>query len=135
MNEFVRHEIPKQYRTRFQNILNADSEVVNLHKEGPRYYALGLQVKLRLKFLLQNKLSIGEIFSFLNRQKNYVFWIILHSVHFQKNAVLAGKWLFWLCWWRGRDTAVRYSFKNADEANDLDRRSSVGRPLSNLKNW
>ena len=34
----------KQYRTRFQNILNADSEVVNLHKEGPRYYALGLQV-------------------------------------------------------------------------------------------
>ena len=64
MNEFVRHEIPKQYRTRFQNILNADSEVVNLHKEGPRYYALGLQVKLRLKFLLQNKLSIGEIFLF-----------------------------------------------------------------------
>ena len=91
MNEFVRHEIPKQYRTRFQNILNADSEVVNLHKEGPRYYALGLQVKLRLKFLLQNKLLIGEIFSFLNRQKNYVFSIILHSVHFQKNAVLAGK--------------------------------------------
>merc|ERR1711937_40073 len=44
MNEFVRHEIPKQYRTRFQNILNADSEVVNLHKEGPRYYALGLQL-------------------------------------------------------------------------------------------
>lgn len=58
MNEFVRHEIPKQYRTRFQNILNADSEVVNLHKEGPRYYALGLQVKLRLKFLLDYKISI-----------------------------------------------------------------------------
>ena len=44
MNDFVRHEIPKQYRTRFQNILNADPEVVNLHKDGPKYFALGLQV-------------------------------------------------------------------------------------------
>ena len=69
MNEFVRHEIPKQYRTRFQNILNADSEVVNLHKEGPRYYALGLQVKLRIKFLLENKISVEEKF--------FVFRIVL----------------------------------------------------------
>ena len=44
MNNFIRHEIPKQYRTRFQNIINADPEVVNLHKEGPKYFGLGLQV-------------------------------------------------------------------------------------------
>merc|ERR1712142_109553 len=44
MNEFVRHEIPKPYRTRFQNILIADPEVVNLHREGPKYYGLGLQL-------------------------------------------------------------------------------------------
>ena len=93
MNEFVRHEIPKQYRTRFQNILNADSEVVNLHKEGPRYYALGLQVKLRLKFLLQNKLSNGEIFSFSEKKTEKNLRILNNSAFcsFSKNAILAGK--------------------------------------------
>ena len=44
LNEFFRHEIPRQYNTHFQGILNADPEVVNLHKEGPKYFAMGLQV-------------------------------------------------------------------------------------------
>ena len=38
------HDIPKQYRTKFQNILAADPEVVNLHKEGPKYYSMGIKV-------------------------------------------------------------------------------------------
>merc|ERR1739838_407552 len=44
LGEFFMHDIPKQYRTKFQNILSADPEVVNLHKEGPKYYSMGLKM-------------------------------------------------------------------------------------------
>ena len=44
LGEFFMHDIPKQYRTKFQNILAADPEVVNLHKEGPKYYSMGIKV-------------------------------------------------------------------------------------------
>ena len=44
LGEFVLHDIPKQYRTKFQDILASDPEVVNLHREGPKYYGMGLRV-------------------------------------------------------------------------------------------
>ena len=64
MNEFVKHEIPKQYRTRFQNILNADPEVVNLHKMGPKYYGMGLQVNFTKRS--ENQICIFHFSSQMN---------------------------------------------------------------------
>ena len=58
LGEFFMHDIPKQYRTKFQNILSADPEVVNLHKEGPKYYSMGLKAS----FSTFKKYHFREIF-------------------------------------------------------------------------
>ena len=45
MTEFVWHEFPKEYAPRFQSILRADPEIVNLHRHEPKYFAKGLKVR------------------------------------------------------------------------------------------
>ena len=61
LGEFVLHDIPKQYRTKFQDILASDPEVVNLHREGPKYYGMGLRVSLIKISMKHDKAEFREI--------------------------------------------------------------------------
>ena len=64
LGEFVLHDIPKQYRTKFQDILASDPEVVNLHREGPKYYGMGLRVSLIKISMKHDKVEFREISNF-----------------------------------------------------------------------
>ena len=71
LGEFVLHDIPKQYRTKFQDILASDPEVVNLHREGPKYYGMGLRVSLIKISMKHDKAEFREISKFWK----WKFWI------------------------------------------------------------
>ncbi|CAG5082834.1 Oidioi.mRNA.OKI2018_I69.PAR.g10217.t1.cds [Oikopleura dioica] len=89
LNEFFRHEIPKQYNTHFQGILNADPEVVNLHKEGPKYFAMGLQLTSENFDFADDEDIINMCQTLLQASARRVSWIsdMAAADHYQQSKV------------------------------------------------
>ena len=62
----VNVELPKQYRKGQREILRADAKVVDLYKQGPYFYGLGMQL-LSFNHLESRDLSKSLLEAFLNR--------------------------------------------------------------------
>ena len=59
-------QLPKQYRRGQREILRADAKVVDLYKQGPYFYGLGMQL-LSFNHLESRDLSKNLLEAFLNR--------------------------------------------------------------------
>jgi len=75
LGEFVLHDIPKQYRTKFQDILASDPEVVNLHREGPKYYGMGLRLATNRLDFADNEDIIKLCNTLLQAYSRRISWI------------------------------------------------------------
>ena len=62
----VKVELPKQYREQQRNILGADANVVDLYRQGPYFYSMGLKM-LFFDHLERSEVARSLIETFLNR--------------------------------------------------------------------
>ena len=62
----VKVEFPKQYRESQRDILSADANVVDLYKQGPYFYAMGVKL-LAFDHLERSDLARSLLETFLNR--------------------------------------------------------------------
>ena len=62
----VKIDLPKQYREQQRNILSADANVVDLYKQGPYFYAMGVKL-LFFDHLERSEVAKSLLETFLNR--------------------------------------------------------------------
>lgn len=62
----VKVELPKQYRETQRDILSADANVVDLYKQGPYFYTMGMKL-LAFDHLERSDLARSLLETFLNR--------------------------------------------------------------------